>query len=175
MFRVAVAFIVIAWLVLQVVDILVPMLALPDWVGRLVLVLLLVSFPVALLFAWAFELTPEGIKLEKDVDRGTSITRQTGRKLDFIIIGVLAVALAISVYANFSGDEAPVEAASKGELSIAVLPFANRSANENDAFFVDGVHDDLLTRLAKISAFRVISRTSVLQYRDTEKPMKIIA
>jgi TolB-like protein len=189
-FRVAIAYVVVTWLLLQVVDILVPLLTLPEWVGRLILLLLLVGFPIALLFAWAFELTPEGVKLEKNVDRSASITHVTGRKLDRTIIGVLVVALAAAIYANFQDDPEPVPATASTEQvssdevpevtatsekpSIAVLPFANRSANQSDEFFVDGMHDDLLTQLAKISGLKVISRTSVLQYRDTEKSMKII-
>ena len=189
-FRVAIAYVVVTWLLLQVVDILVPMLTLPEWVGRLVFLLLIIGFPIALLFAWAFELTPEGVKLEKNVDRSTSITHVTGRKLDRTIIGVLVVALAAAVYANFmddpesvpatasteqaASDEVPDVVAMTEKPSIAVLPFANRSANESDEFFVDGMHDDLLTQLAKISGLKVISRTSVLQYRDTKKSMKVI-
>ena len=178
-FRVAIAFGVASWLILQIVDILLPMLGLPEWIGKAVLLLLIVSFPIALILAWALELTPEGIKLEKNVDQSQSITAETGRKLNFMIIATLVVALGISIYLNFGGgEEAPVDpgsaAVASGETaspSIAVLPFANRSANENDAYFVDGMHDDLLTQLAKISAFKVISRTSVLRYRDTEKSM----
>ncbi len=187
-FRVAIAYVVVTWLLLQVVDILVPMLTLPEWVGRLILLLLLVGFPMALLFAWAFELTPEGVKLEKNVDRSESITHVTGRKIDRTIIGVLVVALAAAVYLNLKKDPEPASepaataqasaafevTTTAGKPSIAVLPFANRSANESDAFFVDGMHDDLLTQLAKISGLKVISRTSVLQYRDTEKSMKVI-
>ena len=127
MFRVAAAFVIVAWLLIQVVDILVPMFELPDWAGRLVILLLVVAFPVALLFAWAFEMTPEGIKLEKHVDRSESITHRTGRKLDFVIIAVLAAALAVSMYVNFNGDDEPVVDESSDPLSIAVLPFANRS------------------------------------------------
>jgi TolB-like protein len=182
-FRVAIAYVVVTWLLLQVVDILVPMLTLPEWVGRLVLLLLIIGFPIALLFAWAFELTPEGVKLE-------SITHATGRKLDRTIIGVLVVALAAAIFINVqddpepepatasteqvSSDEVPEVTATSEKPSIAVLPFANRSANQSDEFFVDGMHDDLLTQLAKISGLKVISRTSVLQYRDTQKSMKII-
>jgi TolB-like protein/Tfp pilus assembly protein PilF len=177
-FRVGIAFVIVAWLLLQLVDILVPMLALPEWVGRFVILLLLIAFPIALIFAWAFEMTPEGVKLEKNVDRSQSVTHQTGRKLDFTIIGVLVAALGISLYVNFDDDKAPsseiVATPAPADTSIAVLPFANRSNNEDDAFFVDGMHDDLLTQLAKISALKVISRTSVMQYRDTEKTMRTI-
>lgn len=181
-FRVAIAFVVVAWLILQIVDVILPMLGLPDWVGRAVLLLLIVSFPIALILAWAFELTPEGVKLEKHVDRSQSITAETGKKLNSMIIAVLVVALGISVYLNLGDDDegsaepasANLEIVSTGRPSIAVLPLVNRSANESDAFFVDGMHDDLLTQLAKIPSFKVISRTSVLQYRDTEKPMTVI-
>ena len=116
-FRVAIAYVVVTWLLLQVVDILVPMLTLPEWVGRLVLLLLLIGFPIAMLFAWAFELTPEGVKLEKNVDRSQSITNVTGRKLDRTIIGVLVVALIAAVYANFRDDPEPVPWASRSVLT----------------------------------------------------------
>jgi len=119
-----------------------------------------------------------GVRNEKHVDRTQSITHKTGRKLDFVIIGVLVTALGISVYLNFSEDVATVSTqdtvTGNVDQSIAVLPFANRSASENDQFFVDGMHDDLLTQLAKISALKVISRTSVMQYRDTTKTMRDI-
>ena len=181
-FRVAIAFGIASWLILQIVDVILPMLKLPEWVGKLILLLLIVTFPIALILAWAFEMTPEGVKLEKNVDRSQSITPQTGRRLDYTIIAVLVVALGISVYLNVGEEDdvvgdplsETVAGADTAPPSIAILPFANRSANENDAFFVDGMHDDLLTQMAKIAAFKVISRTSVLQYRDTEKPMPLI-
>jgi TolB-like protein/tetratricopeptide (TPR) repeat protein len=180
-FRVAIAYLVVAWLTLQIVDVLVPMLDLPESAGRFVFLLLIVGLPIALIFAWAFEMTPDGIKLEKHVDRSTSITPQTGRKLNIVIIGALTVALGFSLYLHWDDDESLIESvdapefiATTGRQSIAVLPFANRSANDDDEFFVDGVHDDLLTKLAKISSLKVISRTSVMQYRDTEKNMRTI-
>jgi TolB-like protein/Tfp pilus assembly protein PilF len=182
-FRVAIAYVIVAWLIMQVVDLLVPILTLPDWVPRLVFLLLLIGFPLALLFAWAFELTPEGVRLEKQVNPDDSIAGNTGRKLDFVIIGVLVIALGFSMYVNFQneGDEVRVDSSvaevteTVGRASIAVLPFANRSANEDDVFFVDGMHDDLLTHLANISSLKVISRASVMQYRgETVKTMKII-
>ena len=85
--RVAIAYVVVSWLTLQLTDVLVPLLSLPEWVGRFVFLVLLIGFPLALFFAWAFELTPEGIKKEKHVDRSESVTHVTGRKLDFTIIG----------------------------------------------------------------------------------------
>jgi TolB-like protein len=168
-FRVAAAFLAAAWLVLQLVDVLNDILTLPEWFGRLVLIGLLVAFPIALILAWAFEITPDGLKRESDVDRSQPSASQSGRKLDFIIIGVLAIALTISLYANFASTGGPIESietTADEALSIAVLPFANRSAREDDIYFVDGVHDDILTQLAKIHSLTVTSRTSVERFRD---------
>jgi TolB-like protein len=176
--RVALAYVIVGWLILQFADVLVPLLTLPEWVGRLIFLLLLVGFPLAVFFAWAYELTPEGLKKEKEVDRSQSITHITGRKLDFIIIGVMAVAIAYFLVDKFVGvgEEPPTGVAvSEDRKSIAVLPFANRSASEEDAFFVDGLHDDLLTHISKIGSIKTISRTSVMQYRDTNKTIPQIA
>ena len=153
--RVAVAYAIVSWLILQLTDVLVPMLTLPESVARLVFLLLLVGFPLAVFFAWAFELTPEGLKKEKDVDRSESVTHLTGRKLDFAIIGLMAVAILYLVLDNYVLDIAPSEIADEVaqesiavpaeiDKSIAVLPFRNRSGVAEDAYFVDGIHDDIL-------------------------------
>ena len=107
--RVAVAYAIVSWLILQLTDVLAPMLGLPESVGRLVFLLLLVGFPLAMIFAWAFELTPGGIKKEKDVDRSESVTHVTGRKFDFAIIGLMAVAILYLVLDNYVLDKAPSE------------------------------------------------------------------
>jgi TolB-like protein/Tfp pilus assembly protein PilF len=203
-FKVGIAYLVGAWLLIQVSDILLDNIGAPSWVLQALFVVLLVGFFICVFVAWAFELTPEGIKRESDVDRSQSIAKQTGRKLDFIVIGVLVIAagyffwesrlaekgsepLAVEVPTQTSDSlqenraptpaGTPVQSAGSplGEKSIAVLPFTNRSPNDDDIYFTDGVHDDLLTQLAKIGAFSVISRTSVMEYRDTEKNMKDIA
>ena len=176
--RVGIAYAVVAWLLLQVSDTLVPALHLPEWFHSGVAFLLILGFPIALIFAWAFELTSEGLKKEKEVDRSQSITHVTGRKLDFIIIGVMAVAIAYFVFDKYVwvGDASPTGVAvSEGRKSIAVLPFANRSANPNDAFFVDGIHDDLLTYISQIGSIKTISRTSVMKYRDSTQSIPEIA
>ncbi len=170
--------------VIQVTDLAVPALRLPEWVPSLVFFFGMIGFPFVLLFAWAFELTPEGIRREQDVSRSESVTQSTGRKIDFAIISLLAVALGFVVWdAYLSEPEAVavtektaelIEPAAQLDKSIAVLPFANRSARPEDAFFVDGIQDDILTKLAKIASLKVISRTSVMQYRDTHKTMKVI-
>ena len=201
-FRVGIAYAVVAWLLLQLAEVLYEILDLPPWAPRLVLLVLAIGFPLALIFAWAFEMTPEGLKREKDVDRSQSVAPVTGRKLDRTIIVVLALALGYFAVDKFvlrpaapppvaaepAGDAGNAPAASASlpaaqaededpmagidEKSIAVLPFAHRSPNPDDAYFTDGIHDDLLTALAKQDAFKVISRTSVMEYRDTTKNLR---
>jgi len=181
--RVAIAYIVAAWLLLQVADVVLNNIEAPDWVFQAILLLVGLGFPFALIFAWAFELTPEGLKREHEVDRSESITHITGRKLDFAIIAVLAIAVVYFVseklfWADDFVNESQVDTsitAPEIAKSIAVLPFANRSNRDEDLFFTDGIHDDLLTQLAKIKDLKVISRTSVMQYRNTVKRLPQIA
>jgi TolB-like protein/Tfp pilus assembly protein PilF len=165
--RVAAAYIIVSWLLLQVSDTLVPALHLPEWFNSGVAFVLIIGFPIALILAWAFELTPEGLKKEIEVDRSQSITAKTGRKLDFAIIAVLVVAivyLAGKLWFDKDLDQPPPIAAPTAtpDRSIAILPFENRSADEENAeFFTAGMHDELLTLLSKIGDLKVISRTSV--------------
>jgi len=195
-FRVGIAYLVVAWLVLQVADVVINNVGAPGWVFQIIMLVLGIGFPMVLIFAWAFEMTPEGIKKEKDVDRTQSITSKTGRKLDFTIIGIMALALVYFVWESRFQDEPVVPAKMEttgltaghnvsaetsdmdnagNDNSIAVLPFANRSRDEDDAFFSDGIHDDLLTQLAKIGDLKVISRTSVMKYKNTQKTIPEIA
>jgi TolB-like protein/cytochrome c-type biogenesis protein CcmH/NrfG len=162
-FRVAAAYIIVGWLLLQVSDTLVPALHLPEWFNSGVAFILIIGFPLALILAWAYEITPDGLKKESEVDRSQSITSQTGRKLDFTIIAVLAIAIVFLASKLWLGND-PVSTApaTAPDRSIAVLVFENSSADEEDAgFFAAGVHDELLTLLSNISDLKVISRTSV--------------
>jgi TolB-like protein/Flp pilus assembly protein TadD len=189
-FRVGAAYIVAAWLVIQVVETLFPVYGLSDAAIRIVVAILGVGFIPSLILSWVFEITPEGLKKDADVDSEKSITQTTGRKLDRIILVVLALALGYFGFDKFVLD--PVEdeqiaqsarqegrtsalTESYGDRSIAVLPFENRSNREEDQFFTDGIHDDLLTTIAKIGSIKVISRTSVMEYRDTLKKIPQIA
>jgi TolB-like protein/tetratricopeptide (TPR) repeat protein len=172
--KVAIAYAIAAWLLIEVTATTFPILRLPEWTATFVTVLLMIGFPLALIFAWAFELTPEGLKRENDVDRSQSITHSTGRKLDFVIIGAMAVALLyFAVTHDWSGKQEPVE---PGEItSIVVLPLDNLMNDPQQDYFVDGMHEALITELSKIQALNVISRTSALRYRNTEKSVPEIA
>ncbi len=178
-FRVALAYGVIAWVLAQVADLAFDNFGSPEWVSKTVLFLLLLGLPLAIFFAWAFEITPEGLKKEKDVDRSESITPKTGRKIDYLIIGVLVIAVGFLLSDKFQApeQEAAIEVIETdgSRISIAVLPFDNRSNREEDEFFTTGIHDDLLTTIAKIGSMKVISRTSVMQYKNTTKNIPQIA
>ncbi len=175
--RVAAAYGVVAWIIIEAGSVLLPTFGASETAFKGYVVVVLAGFLVSLVFAWAFEVTPEGVKLEKNVDRSESITPQTGRTLDFSIIGLLIVALGISVTLNVTGMRTSdySSAMAVNRLSIAVLPFLSRSTDPENVLFADGIHDDLLTRLANIGALKVISRTSVMEYRDTTKNLRQIA
>ena len=175
-FRVAIVYIIAGWVVMQIVDVMFPALNLPDWTITLVAVLLIIGFPFALIFAWAFELTPEGLKREHEVDRSESITHITGRKLDFIIIGVLSIALILFALNEFVWkEETPLTATlPKTEKSIAVLPFVNMSDDAANEYFSDGISEELLNVLAKIPELRVIGRSSSFQFKGKNEDLRVI-
>jgi TolB-like protein len=141
---------------------------------RLVVLLLIIGFPVGLILAWAFELTPEGIKRTEDVDLSKSITRKSGRKLDFLIIAVLLLVISILLFQRLRPSVSPVVSSSP-EKGIAVLPFDNLSHDPDNAYFADGIQEEILTRLAKISDLRVISRTSTQRYQSKPRNLAEIA
>jgi TolB-like protein/Tfp pilus assembly protein PilF len=147
-FRVAAAYVVVAWLMLQIVDVVAPMLDLPDWVGKLVLLLLIVGLPIAIFFAWAFELTPDGVQRDAGSD---------------------------AVPADSSTKKVVPAAGAYDGKSIAVLPFENLSRDTANEPFAVGVHDDLITQISRIGSIKTISRTSVMQYRETTKTIPQIA
>ncbi len=177
-FKVGIAYAILAWLLLQVSDTLVPALHLPEWIQSAVALLLILGFPLALFFAWAFELTPEGLKKEKDVDRSRSITPVTGRKLDFAVIGLMAIGLVYFTFDKYTTDapqsiDDPVAVSTRP--SIAVLPFANMSEDPNQQHFADGLTEELLNSLAALSHLRVVSRTSSFSFKGRNLPIAEIA
>jgi len=173
-FRVVLAYVVVAWLLLQIGDTLAPALRLPEWVTSLLAFFLILGFPLAIFFAWAYELTPEGIKQQKNVDRSASVTPRTGRQLDFVIIGLLAVAVAYFVFDKFAADKLrPVAeiVTTSTRQSIAVLPFLNMSPDPDQEYFSDGLSEEILNLLAKIPELRVTSRSSAFSFKG--KDLKI--
>jgi TolB-like protein len=170
-FRVGMAYAVIGWLVLQLSDILISLLDLPDLIGRAVIFLLIVGFPLALIFAWAFELTPEGIKLDKKVDRAATESRQYGRKLDYVIIGALVLALGYFVWErqNLTISTTPID------RSIAVLPFVNRSAVAEQEWFADGLTEEIINSLARTPDLQVTSSTSSFAFKDSSEDVRTIS
>ena len=148
--RVGIAYVIVGWLLAQVAEFAVENFGAPDWVLKILVVFIILGLPLALFFAWAFEVTPEGIVLEKNVVREESITPQTGRKLDFIIIAVMAIALIYMVADKFIGapeKEEVTETTVPDDKSIAVLPFVNMSDDKD--YFADGLSEELLNLLAK--------------------------
>jgi TolB-like protein/Flp pilus assembly protein TadD len=164
-YRVAVAYAIVSWLIIQVASSTFPVLEIPSWCVRLVIVLLVLGFPVALIMAWAYELTPEGLKRTED-QPPTSSRKLGAQTLNRLIIAVLLCAVGFLVYQRFHPNPS---AAGVREKSIAVLPFENFSDDKENAFFADGIQDDILTSLAKIHDLKVISRTSVMPYRGATK------
>ena len=173
--RVAATYAVVAWIIIEAGSVLLPTFGASETAFKVYVVVVVIGFLASLIVAWIFEVTPEGVKLEKNVDRSVSVTPRTGRRLDFMFIGLLVIALGVSVTLNVTGmrDAPEVEVASGSDrLSVAVLPFTSRSTDPENQLFADGIHDDLLTRLANVGALRVISRTSMMEYRDTTKNLR---
>jgi len=170
--RVGIAYVIVGWLLAQIAEFAAENFGAPDWVLKIFVVFLVLGLPLALLFAWAFELTPEGIKLEKNVDRDESITPQTGRKLDFIIIAVMAMALIYMVADKFIGKPEITETTVPADKSIAVLPFVNMSDDKD--YFADGLSEELLNLLAKIPDLKVAGRTSSFAFKGKNDDLRAI-
>ena len=190
MLRIGAAYLAVAWLLIQVAQTLFPVFGLGATAIRSVVVVLIVGLLPALIFAWAFEITPEGLKRESEVDRSQSITPQTGKKLDRVIMGVLALALGYFAVDKFvlapQREQAATEAAraegrteslvkSYGDKSIAVLPFVNMSSDKDQEYFSDGISEELLNLLAKIPKLRVISRSSAFSYKGKDVKLAQVA
>jgi TolB-like protein/Tfp pilus assembly protein PilF len=163
-YKVGAAYVVVAWLLIQVATQTFPFFEIPNWAVRLVVVILALGFPVALVFAWAYELTPEGLKRTEDVPPGHSVTHSTGRKLDFAIIGVLALAVALLLFDRFRPKSQLSEAAQAAK-SIAVLPLVNQSGDPGQEYFSDGLSEELINGLGQLRDVRVIGRNSSFHFK----------
>jgi TolB-like protein/Tfp pilus assembly protein PilF len=203
-YKAAVAYAVVSWLIIQIATQVFPFFEIPNWAVRLVVVLLILGFPAALIFSWAFEITPEGIKRESEIDPGKSISRTTGRKIvsltmivAVIASGLLAIQLlrphpgsrkengppvtrdnAGAVSTGLAGAPAYAQDSSAPgrpsipDKSIAVLPFDNLSDDKSNAYFAEGIQDEILTRLSKIAALKVISRSSTVKYKSAPENLR---
>src|SRR2546421_9333969 len=177
-YKVAVAYAVVAWLLIQAASIILPTFEAPGWTMKILVAALAIGFPIAVVLAWAFEVTPEGIKRAEDVLPNESITHRTGGKLIATTIALAVIAGALLVYQMVGTARWAVRSDDKddgrrsatslpvAEKSIAVLPFENLSEDKANAFFASGIQDEILTRLAKINSLKVISRTSTQQYQS---------
>ena len=197
-FKVALAYIVMAWLVLQVADVVLNNITAPAWIFKVLMLFLAIGLPFVVFFAWAFELTPEGLKRESEVDRTQSITQQTGRKLNVIIFVVMVLALGYFAYDKFvlsvgretaavesavekatsqiqTEQVASKEASTQSDKSIAVLPFVNMSDDLSNEFFSDGISEELLNLLAKIPQLRVTSRSSSFAFKGEKIDLPEVA
>jgi TolB-like protein/Flp pilus assembly protein TadD len=187
-FRVGAAYIVVSWLILQVVETVSGPLNLPEWTAAFFIVVLAAGLPLVLIFAWAFELTPEGLRKTQDVDRSESVTADTGKKLNYAIMAVMAVALVYFIWERQLPDEPPaIEAVAESSsatpedpatgyaASVAVLPFVDMSADSDHEYFSDGISEELLNLLAKIPELRVPARTSSFQFKGQNTDIAEIA
>lgn len=192
--RVGVAYVVLGWVVIQIAQLLFEAFGTPDWVIKTVIVLIGIGFPFALLFAWAFELTPDGLKKTRDVDVSTSITPKTGQRLNYVIIGSLVIALGYFIWErqSYERDAAPLsepvvddaeQAAPPADdavtvaarSSIAVLPFVNMSSDTEQGYFADGLTEEILNSLAKAPELLVAARTSSFAFKGSTQPVPEIA
>ena len=166
--RMVVLYVVAAWLIMQVAEVVIGLADLPGWIGKAILWLLAVGFPIALIFSWCYEITPEGISLEKDVRPGESITHVTGRRLDFLVISLLCAAVILFAYDKWWIGPPP-------DASIAVLPFVNMSDDASNEYFSDGLSEELLNLLAKVPELRVTSRSSAFAFKGQEIDISDVA
>ncbi len=181
-YRVAVAYAIVAWLLIQAASILFPTFEAPPWVMKVFVTAIILGFPVALILAWAFELTPEGIRRAEELPSRESKTRKAGSKWTGIIVAAAVLAAALLAF-QFARTRKPASTellkqaapAASADKSVAVLPFENLSSDKENAFFAQGIQDEIITTLSKISGLRVISRTSTAQYQSAPQNLPEIA
>jgi TolB-like protein/Tfp pilus assembly protein PilF len=176
-YKVAVAYAVVAWLLVQVATQVFPFLEIPNWVVRLVIAIVVIGFPIALVIAWAFEATPEGIKRTEVADTMPTASGQKKHAWIYVVVIGAAISIALFFLGRYTaGNRAAVAAPNElPEKSIAVLPFESLSEDKANAYFADGVQDEILTRLAKVADLKVISRTSTQRFKSAPSDLREIA
>jgi len=181
--KVGIAYAVAAWLIIHPVDIIFPTLHLPEWTTTFVTALFIIAFPFVLIFSWVYEITPKGLKRTKQVPRAQSITHLTGKKLNYIITGLLLLAVAYIVFDKLYIDRRSpgtkqvndISDVVKTKKTIAVLPFDNLSSDPEQVYFVDGLSEEILNSLAQIPDLTVIARTSSFSFKGKGKTIQEIA
>jgi TolB-like protein/Tfp pilus assembly protein PilF len=169
-YKVGIAYGVVGWLLIQIATQLFPVFEIPNWGARMVVVIVLLGFPVALILAWAYELTPEGLQRTDEVDPQLSRTRRPGRKLDFVIIGVLLAVIAVMTFRHYRpAIFGPNEAASK---SIAILPFIDLSQTKEQDYFSDGITEQIINSLAHIHGLLVVARTTAFSFKNKDMDVR---
>ncbi|MBT8448758.1 MAG: hypothetical protein KJO69_03660, partial [Gammaproteobacteria bacterium] len=185
-FKVAVGYSILGWVVLQVADVVVPVLELPEWTLKFVLFVGLLGFPFALFFAWAYELTPDGLKRDDEVSTEESITSETGKKINYAITALLVVAIGFLLWERQTPDngtndtvvaqqELDAATASETTTSIAVMPFVNMSADPDQEYFSDGISEEILNVLAQVPKLHVTSRSSAFTFKNSNLKLSEIA
>ena len=180
-YKVAAAYAVVGWLLVQITTQVFPIFEIPNWALRLIVLVIIIGFPIALVIAWAFELTPEGLKRTEDVDVAPE---KRGKSHTWIYVVAVGAAISIALFilgrhiASNTASAARTEAATGSSIpqkSIAVLPFENLSDDKNAAYFADGIQDEILTKLASIADLKVISRTSTAKYKSKPEDLKTVS
>jgi TolB-like protein/Tfp pilus assembly protein PilF len=180
-YKVAVAYAVVGWLLVQVATQVFPFFDIPNWAVRLVVLAIVIGFPIALVIAWAFELTPEGLKRTEDVDLATQTLRKSHAWIYIVVVGVLVSIGFFFLGRYIVGNKTTPrlsEAATGSSIpqkSIAVLPFENLSDDKGAAYFADGIQDEILTKLASIADLKVISRTSTARYKSKPEDLRTVS
>ena len=179
-YKVAVTYAVVGWLIAQIATQIFPFLEIPNWVVRLIIVLIAIGFPIALVIAWAFEATPEGIKRTEVADTMPAVAGQKKHAWIYVVIVGAAISVALFFLGRYTaqsreGGRPPAAAGSLPQKSIAVLPFDNLSRDPDNAFFAEGVQDEILTRLAKVADLKVIARTSTQKFKSAPTDLRDVA
>jgi TolB-like protein len=193
-FRVGIAYGLGAWVLLQAADFGLQVIDAPNWILQVLVLIAAIGLPAVLVFAWVFEITPEGVKREKDIDRNQSITPETGKKLDRAIIGILVMAVALLLIDRFQSADPQIRPAEQGvahtapavepqvkdsarpdRMSLAVLPFTSMSTGEDDEYFADGLTEEILNSLAQLPELLVTARTSAFSFKGQDLPVQEIA
>ncbi len=181
-FRVAAAYVVVSWLIVQIADVVLGNIGAPDWVIQTLFLILGIGFVLAIVFSWAYELTPEGIKRESDVEHDKSITHHTAKRLNYVTIAAAIAVAGMFVWQQFgdaesaqTGQGVAATSSTDGQKTIAVLPFLNMSSEAENEYFSDGISEELLNTLVRIDGLQVASRTSAFSFKDADLDIPTIA